>query len=370
MKMIILKCPPSSGRDEGAFVDQGVEVAQADSRYQMSSKKSLKIGLVGATGMVGQTFINLLNENPFSLSELRAFASDASKGKKISCQNQDWDIFTLTPNCFKDLDLVFFSSGDDISKEWAPQAVAQGAFVVDNSAAFRRDQEVPLVVPEVNGEYLKPGLKPHIIANPNCSTIQLVVALKPLADQYGLQEVRVSSYQAVSGAGALGYDELIAQTKDYTNPHPKAQAFPHPILFNAIPQIGSFNEEGFCSEEVKIMLETKKILGLPELKVSAFTVRIPALNSHSESVWVTLKKKTTREEILKTLKKAEGIVVQDNPAQSEYPTPRAVSGQDPVYVGRVHRDSEDPYLWLMWVVSDNIRKGAALNGLQIAQKLF
>ena len=335
-----------------------------------NSKKSLKIGLVGATGMVGQTFVNILNEEPLLISELRAFASDVSKGKKISCQGRDWDILTLTQNCFQGLDLVFFSSGDDISKEWAPQAVAQGAFVVDNSAAFRNDVGIPLVVPEVNGAFLKPGLKPQIIANPNCSTIQLVVALKPLADQYGLQEVRVSSYQAVSGAGALGYDELIEQTKNYSDPSPQAKVFPHPILFNAIPQIGSFNQDGFCSEEIKIMSETKKILNLPDLKVSAFTVRIPTLNSHSESVWVTLKKNISREEILHTLKNAEGLVVQDNPAQSEYPTPRAVSGQDPVFVGRIHRDPQDPFVWLMWVVSDNIRKGAALNGVQIAQKLF
>ncbi len=339
-----------------------------------STKKELKIGLVGATGMVGQTFISILNQmfnaQTLVISELRAFASDASKGKKIPCQGRDWEVLTLKANCFQGLDLVFFSSGDDISKEWAPQAVAQGAFVVDNSAAFRMDKEVPLIVPEVNGEYLKPGLKPQIIANPNCSTIQLVVALKPLAEQYGLQEVRVSSYQAVSGAGAPGYDELIEQTKTYASLTPAAKAFPHPILFNAIPQIGSFNEEGFCSEEVKIMAETKKILNLPDLKISAFTVRIPALNSHSESVWVTLKKKIGREQILETLKNGEGLVVQDNPSASEYPTPRAVSGKDPVFVGRIHRDSEDPYLWLMWVVADNIRKGAALNGLQIAQRLF
>lgn len=335
-----------------------------------SSQKTLKIGLVGATGMVGQTFVNILNEEPFFISELRAFASDASKGKKISCQGRDWDVLTLKPRCFEGLDLVFFSSGDDISKEWAPQAVQQGAFVVDNSAAFRMDFEVPLIVPEVNGTFLKPGLKPQIIANPNCSTIQLVVALKPLADQYGLQEVRVSSYQAVSGAGAPGYDELIEQTKNYSDPSPQAKAFPHPILFNAIPQIGSFNQDGFCSEEVKIMSETKKILSLPELKISAFTVRIPALNSHSETVWVTLKKNISREEMLQTLKKGEGLVVQDEPSKSDYPTPRSVSGKDPVFVGRIHRDPQDPNLWLMWVVSDNIRKGAALNGVQIAQKLF
>ncbi len=343
---------------------------QSKNTNDKSSMKSLRIGLVGATGMVGQTFVNILNEEFFLISELRAFASDASKGKKISCQGRDWDILTLQPNCFQDLDLVFFSSGDEISKEWAPHAVKQGAFVVDNSAAFRGDKEVPLIVPEVNGEYLKPGLNPHIIANPNCSTIQLVVALKPLADRYGLQEVRVSSYQAVSGAGAPGYDELIAQTKNYSDLDPSPKAFPHPILFNAIPQIGAFNKDGFCSEEVKIMSETKKILNLPELKISAFTVRIPVLNSHSESVWVTLNKKISREEILKTLGEAPGLVVQDQPENNDYPTPRAVSGQDPVFVGRIHQNPEDPFLWLMWVVSDNIRKGAALNGVQIAQRLF
>lgn len=336
----------------------------------MAATKNLKIGLVGATGMVGQTFVNILNTNSLKISELRPFASDASKGKTILCQGQSWPVVTLQESCFKGLDLVFFSSGDDISKEWGPKAVKDGAFVVDNSAAFRMDSDVPLVVPEVNGNYLKPGLKPHIIANPNCSTIQLVVALKPLAERFGLQEVRVSSYQAVSGAGAPAYDELLAQTKDFENPNPQPKNFPHPILFNVIPHIGSFNDQGFCSEEVKIMKETRKILGLPDLKVSAFTVRVPALSAHSESVWVTLKKKVSRDEILKAFSEAEGLVVQDDPARAVYPTPRAVMGQDPVYVGRIHRDPEDEFMWLMWVVSDNLRKGAALNGIQIAQKLF
>jgi len=271
------------------------------------------------------------------------------------------------------LDLVFFSSGDDISLEWAPKAVASGAFAIDNSAAFRMDPNTVLIVPEVNGHLVNNDSKPQIIANPNCSTIQLVVALKPLAEKFGLEEVRVSSYQAVSGAGKDGHDELASQTAayrtDYVATH-TPKTFPHQILFNCIPQIGSFNDDGFCSEEVKIMKETRKILGLPELKVSAFTVRIPALNAHSESVWVTLKQEVSRDQVVDALQNFEGIIVQDEPKKSIYPLALDVSGNDPVYVGRIHRDPEQPKMWLMWVVSDNIRKGAALNGIQIAEKIF
>lgn len=333
------------------------------------TKRKLKVGVVGATGMVGQTFMNILAERNFPIEELRPFASENSLGKKIELQGKAWPVQVLKEGCFDGLDLVFFSSGDDISKEWAPKAVKAGAFAVDNSAAFRMDPDTVLVVPEVNGDLVTKDSKPQIIANPNCSTIQLVVALKPLLDKFGLEEVRVSTYQAVSGAGQGGYDELLEQTRDYENPT-QPQVFPHNILFNCIPQIGSFNDEGFCSEEVKIMKETRKILGQEKLKVSAFTVRIPALNSHSESVWVTLNKNVSREQVLAALEGFEGIVVQDNPKQSIYPLARDASGKDPVYVGRIHRDPENPQLWLMWVVSDNIRKGAALNGIQIAEKIF
>lgn len=334
------------------------------------TKRKLKVGVVGATGMVGQTFMNILAERNFPIEELRPFASENSLGKKIELQGNAWPVQVLKEGCFDGLDLVFFSSGDDISQEWAPRAVRAGAFAIDNSAAFRMDPKTYLVVPEVNGDLVNKFSKPQIIANPNCSTIQLVVALKPLLDKFGLEEVRVSTYQAVSGAGQGGYDELMDQTRDYTNSTQQAKTFPHPILFNCIPQIGSFNDEGFCSEEVKIMKETRKILGKENLKVSAFTVRIPALNSHSESVWVTLNKSVSREEVLSALEGFEGIVIQDNPKQSVYPLARDVSGKDPVYVGRVHRDPENPNMWLMWVVSDNIRKGAALNGIQIAEKIF
>lgn len=333
-------------------------------------KRKLKVGVVGATGMVGQTFMTLLAEREFPIAELRPFASENSLGKKIELQGQQWACQVLKDGCFDGLDLVFFSSGDDISAEWAPKAVQAGAFAVDNSAAFRMDPNTVLIVPEVNGHLVNKDSKPQIIANPNCSTIQLVVALKPLAEKFGLEEVRVSTYQAVSGAGQGGYDELMEQTSKATHEKHEPKTFPHTILFNCIPQIGSFNDDGFCSEEVKIMKETRKILELPKLKVSAFTVRIPALNAHSESVWMTLKKDATREAVTEALASHKGIVVQDDPKKSVYPLARDVSGKDPVYVGRIHRDPEDSKLWMMWVVSDNIRKGAALNGIQIAEQIF
>lgn len=332
--------------------------------------KKLKVGVVGATGMVGQTFMNLLEERAFPLSLLKPFASDASLGKKVKCQNQEWVCEVLKLGCFDGLDIVFFSSGDDISKEWAPRAAEAGAYAIDNSAAFRMSPEHALVVPEVNGDLVQSMTRPQVIANPNCSTIQLVVALKPLQEKFGIEEVRVSSYQAASGAGLAAYDELLAQTQDYKNPNPKPVNFVHPILFNVIPQIGSFDDEGFTSEEKKIQNETKKILRQPTLKVSAFAVRVPVLNAHSETVWVTLNKEISRQQMLNALSEMDGLVVLDDPKKSVYPMPRDVSGKDPVYVGRIHQDTENKKLWLLWVVSDNIKKGAALNGIQIADLLI
>lgn len=332
--------------------------------------RKLKVGVVGATGMVGQTFMNLLEERSFPIAELRPFASEASLGKKVKCQNKEWSCEVLKAECFAGLDIVFFSSGDDISTQWAPEAARAGAYAIDNSAAFRMNPDNALVVPEVNGDLVESMTRPQVIANPNCSTIQLVVALKPLQDKFGIEEVRVSSYQAASGAGLPAYEELIAQTQDYKNPNPKPVNFVHPLLFNVIPQIGSFDDEGFTSEEKKIQNETKKILRQPNLKVSAFAVRVPVLNAHSESVWVTLNKEITREEFVKALTDVPGLVIQDDPKKSVYPMPRDVSGKDPVYVGRIHRDTENKKLWLLWVVSDNIKKGAALNGIQIADLLI
>src|SRR3989338_8491749 len=282
-------------------------------------KKPLKVGLVGATGVVGETFINILEEYALPISEFRPFASSQSEGQKLEVGGKTWTVQVLKPNCFDGLDMVFFSSGDDISKEWAPLAVKAGAFAIDNSNAFRMNADVLLLVPEVNGNLINESSKPQIIANPNCSTIQLVVPLKPLSDLFGIEDVTVSTYQAVSGAGLPGYDELLNQTKNFH---------------------------------------------LPNLNISAFTVRIPALNSHAEAVWVTLKKEVSKVDFTNALGNFDGLAVVDD----DYPTPLEVSGEEPVFVGRIHQDKHNKKRWLMWVVSDNLKKGAALNGLQIAER--
>lgn len=333
----------------------------------MSAKK-LKIGVVGATGMVGQVFIKILEERKYPVQSFKPFASEKSAGQTIRLLGHDYKIEALSEGCFDGLDLVFFSSGDDISLEWAPKAAAAGAFAVDNSAAFRMDPDTILVVPEVNGDLLQQAKsKPQIIANPNCTTIQLVVALNPLLKNFGISAIKVASYQAVSGAGLEAYNELLDQVKSQKS---EAKNFPHPIAFNCIPQIGSFQSNGFTSEEIKVMKETRKILRHDKMSASAFTVRVPVLNAHAEAVWVTLEKETTREEIIKVLEKSPGLIIEDEPKKGIYPQQYRASGKDPVYVGRIHQDLDDPKTWLMWIVADNIRKGAALNGIQIADRIF
>lgn len=331
----------------------------------------LNVGVVGATGIVGTEFIKILKERKFPVQELRLFASDASKGNKIAFRDQSLTVRGLEEGCFEGLDLVFFSSGDDISKKWVPLAVREGAFAIDNSAAYRMNPEIPLVVPEVNGHLLPSHAKPQCIANPNCSTIQLVVALNPLRKAFGLSDVRVASYQSVSGAGKGGVDELQNQTLAALNHQEVAPTvFPHSIGFTNIPQIGSFNADGFCTEEMKIMQESRKIFDEPNLKISAFTVRTPTTNAHSEAVWVTLNNVASRKEVMDELKRAPGIEILDDPMSNRYPLNSRASGHDPVYVGRIHQDLFDKKTWLLWVVADNIRKGAALNGIQIAEQIF
>lgn len=334
--------------------------------------KQVNIGVVGATGVVGETFLNLIEEREFPAGEIRLFASSASKGTTRKCLGRDIVVQTLEENCFDGLDLVFFSSGDDISAEWAPKAVKSGAMAVDNSAAFRMNNDFPLIVPEVNGDLCPPPSKPTIIANPNCSTIQLVVALNPLAKKFGLKSVRVASYQSVSGAGRDGIEELFQATRQALEAETMTpKVFPAPIAFNCIPQIGSFGPDGFSSEETKIMNETCKIMRLPDLPVSAFTVRVPTMNSHAEAVWVTLNKSdATLDDVTSALRSQDGLVVTAPNESPGYPLQATVSGEDPVYVGRIHRDRADKATWLMWVVSDNLRKGAALNGIQIAERIF
>ncbi len=336
----------------------------------MSPTRMLRVGIVGGTGLVGGEFIKIFEQRKFPIEELRVFASQSSQGQKLRFRKQEIMIKSLEDGCFKNLDVVFFSSGEQLSLEWAPKAVRDGALVIDNSAAFRMNAEVPLVVPEVNGHILK-SFKPMIIANPNCSTIQLVVALAPLQKTLGITKVNVSTYQSVSGAGRDAIEELKSQCLAVLNNNSVTpNIFPHQIAFNNIPQIGSFEENGYCAEEIKIMNETRKILEMPELKISAFTVRTPSMNSHSEAVWVTLKSKTHREQITTLLNKSPGIQVIDGLSESKYPTAIQANGTDPVYVGRIHQDLNDPYTWILWIVSDNLRKGAALNAIQIAEHVY
>ena len=317
----------------------------------------MKLGVVGATGLVGQNFLNLLEkEKSFPIEELRLFSNSPKfcsfLGKQIQTQ-------PLSQKAFQDLDICFFSAGADVSLEWAPQAVDQGVIVIDNSSAFRSDSDKLLIVPEVNSHLL--NYKPQIISNPNCSTIQLAVALQAIERSFALESVHVVSLQSISGAGAQALEGLkkdslaiLKGEKSY-----KQKEIDH--AFNCVPFIGDFNSAGFCSEEVKIMTESKKILDLPDLKISAFTVRVPCLNSHSEAVRFSIKKSAGKEEILSALSSYVEV--------SELPHARQADQEKEVFVGRVHEDPNMENSWWMWVVSDNLLKGASWNGLQIAQEL-
>ncbi len=328
--------------------------------------KKYNVGLVGATGVVGETFLKLMKENNFPLSELRPFASEKSKGKKTSLF--DAEIQVLQDGCFDGLDMVFFSSGDEISKVWAPKAAQAGAYAIDNSAAFRMSPDHALVVPEVNGHLLDEMTSAQVIANPNCSTIQLMMPFNALK-KFGLKKAMVASYQAVSGAGKEAIEELKSQTtKKADTSEAKPKVFTREIAYNCIPQIGGFNSDDFTSEEFKIMNESKKILAEPDFLVSAFTVRVPSLNTHAEAVWLTLDQEVSRDEVIAALKEQPGLETFTE-AQA-YDTPKERDGQYDVSVSRIHKDVHDPKTWIMWVVGDNLLKGAALNGYQIAERLI
>jgi aspartate-semialdehyde dehydrogenase len=331
--------------------------------------KKLRLGIVGATGMVGETFLELLEERKTPIGELRLFASEQSLGKKIKWRDQEVSLAVLSPGCFKDLDVVFFSSGDDISKEWAPLAVQDGAFAIDNSAAYRMDANTALVVPEINMSHIKNPQLPQVIANPNCSTIQLVMALEPLK-KFGLEAIHVACYQSVSGAGKEAMMDLTQQSSDriQSGEAKAGKNFVRPIAFDCHPIIGSLDADGFCSEENKIVSETKKILSLPSLKVSAFTVRVPTYISHAEAVWVTLKEKCDRSIVIAALRAFDGIIVDDTP--TGFPSLQETQGKNQVFVSRIRQSRDFPNTWMMWVVADNIRRGAATNGLFIAEQLF
>ncbi|MEN6636812.1 MAG: aspartate-semialdehyde dehydrogenase [Clostridiaceae bacterium] len=329
--------------------------------------KQYKIAVVGATGMVGRMFLRVLEERKLPASEYFLFASARSAGTTVEFMGKQYTVRELTEDAFKDLgvDIALFSAGGGTSKIFAPIVAASGAVVIDNSSTWRMDPEVPLVVPEVNAHAISQYKKKGIIANPNCSTIQAMVALKPLAVKYGLKRVVYSTYQAVSGAGMGGYSDLEDGLKGEA---PKK--FPHPIAFNVLPQIDVFLDTGYTKEEQKMIDESRKILELPALRVTATTVRVPVFHGHSESINVELEKSFEVADIRKLWESTEGLIVQDDPEKGIYPMPISAADTDPVYVGRLRRDFSVENGINFWCVADNIRKGAATNAVQIAQELI
>ena len=325
----------------------------------------MRVAIAGATGAVGRKMLRILEERKFPAEEVVLLASERSVGRKIPFRDSELTVSRLTEDAFDGVDLALFSCGASRSLEFAPAAVKAGAVVVDNSSAFRMDEGVPLVVPEVNVD----ALDSHggVIANPNCSTIQLVVALKPLHDAARIKRIVVSTYQAVSGAGQAAIDEMQAQIKgDIAAP----KKMPHEIAFNCLPHIDVFLEGGHTKEEKKMVDETRKIMGAPHLAVSATCVRVPVFNAHSESVNVEFEESVSPEEARALLERAPGVEVVDDVESFAYPMPKDADGEDPVYVGRIRRDDSLENTLNLWVVADNLRKGAALNAVQIAEALI
>lgn len=329
------------------------------------------VAVVGATGAVGREMVNLLEERRFPVGELRLLASPRSAGTEIMFNGKPHKVEVAHPDRFEGCQLALFSAGSGVSRELAPEAWKHNCVAIDNSSAWRMDPDVPLVVPEVNPLALDEYGRKGIIGNPNCSTIQMVAALKPLHDEAGLKRVIVSTYQSASGAGQDGIVELQQQAVAALNVQEIEQkTFPHQLAFSVIPHIDVFEDDGFTREEHKMINETRKILDLPSLKVSATCVRVPVFCSHSESITVELEKPLTAEEARELLASFPGIEIQDDPEKHVYPMPLSSTGNDEVYVGRIRQDLDDPCTLHMWVVSDNLRKGAALNAVQIAELMI
>ena len=342
----------------------------------MSRKPSLAV--VGATGAVGTVMLDILSKRKDVYGEIRLIASARSAGKKLTCRGQELTVVALTPEAFEGIDIAMFDVPDEVSKEWAPIAVSKGCVVVDNSGAFRMDKDVPLVVPEVNPDQVKNRSK-GIISNPNCTTLSMIVAMGALHKQYGLKELVVASYQAASGAGQSGIDTLRDQISKVANTSAGDNAgdvrkvisdhgpFPAPLALNVIPWAGSLKEDGYSSEELKVRNESRKILGLANLKVSATCVRVPVLTTHSLAVHAIFEKAVSRQVAQDVLKNAAGVELIDDPENHKFPTPADVVGTDPTWVGRVRKSLDDPNALDLFVCGDNLRKGAALNTAQIAE---
>ena len=327
--------------------------------------KKYNVAVVGATGMVGRKFLQVLEERKLPVENYYLFASKRSAGKKIKFMGEEYTVLELTETCFdgKNIDIALFSAGGDTSLKYAPCAAKAGAVVIDNSSAWRMNDDVPLVVPEVNPEDIE--WNHGIIANPNCSTIQAVVALKPLHDLYKIKRVIYSTYQAVSGAGMGGYADLENGIKGEP---PKK--FPHPIFGNCLPHIDVFTDNGYTKEEIKMIKETQKILHDKNIKVTATTVRVPVFYGHSESINIEFEKQFDLNELKAALEKAPGVIVVDDPANNQYPMAIDAEDKDEVFVVRIRRDDTVESGVNIWVVADNIRKGAATNAVQIAQKIM
>ncbi|MGI6151038.1 MAG: aspartate-semialdehyde dehydrogenase [Christensenellales bacterium] len=325
------------------------------------------VAVVGATGMVGRKFLEVLSERKLPVDNYYLFASARSAGTTVDFMGKSHVVEELTDTCFdgKDIDIALFSAGGATSLRYAPVAAAKGIVVIDNSAAWRMDPDVPLVVPEVNADAIRGYKKKNIIANPNCSTIQAVVALKPLYDAYGIKRIVFSTYQAVSGAGVKGYEDLKGGICGEA-----PQKFPYPIFGNCLPHIDVFLENGYTKEEQKMIDETKKILGDDTLRITATTVRVPVFHSHSESINVELKKPFELDDVRAKLTAQPGVVIQDDPENLVYPMPITAQDKDDVFIGRIRRDFSVENGLNLWVVADNIRKGAATNTVQIAAALI
>ncbi len=326
--------------------------------------KKVNVAIVGATGMVGRTFLKVLQDRNFPIDNLYLFSSAKSAGSKIEFAGKEYIVEELNENSFdKDIQIALFSAGGSVSEKYAPIAVSKGVIVVDNSSAWRMDEKVPLVVPEVNPE----AVKEHngIIANPNCSTIQAMVPLKPLYDKYKIKRIVYSTYQAVSGSGVKGTKDLEDGIKGIPN-----SFYPHPIAYNCLPHIDVFMENGYTKEEMKMINETMKILNDYNLKITATTVRVPVINGHSESINVEFENNFDMDELKNILSNFDGLKVMDDPSNNVYPTAFELSGRDEVFVGRIRKDFSVDSGINMWVVADNIRKGAATNAVQIAELLL
>ena len=324
-----------------------------------------KVAVVGATGLVGQAMVKILEERKFPAGELTPVASSRSAGGALTFSGKEWEILPLTPKVFRGVRIALFSAGADISREFAPVAVKAGAVVIDNSSAWRMEANVPLVVPEVNPETLRQHQ--GIVANPNCSTIQMVVALHPLHLRFKLRRVVVTTFQAVTGSGKKGVVQLRAEIQQAT---PRETAYPHQIAYNCLPHIGRFLPDGYSEEEQKMIRETAKIMGDEQIKVTATTVRVPVYGGHSEALNLSFEQPFTLEEVRQVLGDAPGVTLLDDPQKNIYPLPVGAEGKDDVFVGRIRRDETIPNGLNMWVVSDNLRKGAATNSIQIAENLI